>query len=114
MRTKLLRVLTVAALLVSVGGADIASRATAAPGPISLALGRAAFWSGGYVESADVDLPGAAACEVETCFSYPLHVAAGGWRLRVAIDTPDRANEFELDLIDPSGAQVASASNAAQ
>ena len=114
MRTQLVRVLTVASLLASVGGADIAGRASAAPAPISLALGKAAFWAGGYVESADVDLPGAAACQVEQCFSYPLHVAAGGWRLRVAIDTPDRANEFELDLLDPTGTQVASASNPAQ
>jgi hypothetical protein len=37
-------------------------------------------------------------------------VASGGWRLRVALDTPLRSNQFELDVIDPSG-KVTSATN---
>ncbi|MBV8303901.1 MAG: hypothetical protein JOZ04_06805, partial [Acidimicrobiia bacterium] len=41
-------------------------------------------------------------------------VGPGGSRLRVAIDTPDRADVFELDLLDPSGSQVASQSNTGQ
>ena len=81
---------------------------------IRLALGDSAFWNGSYVESAVTDLPGDAACAVETCFEYPIKVAAGGSQLRVAIDTPDRSNQFELDLIDPSGTQVASRANTLQ
>jgi hypothetical protein len=113
-RAKLLRILTVATLLLVGGGAGVATTEAQARAPIALPLGEAAFWDGGYVQSADVDLPGAAACQVEQCFDYPLKVAAGGYRLRVAIDTPDRANEFELDLLDPSGSQVTSASNSGQ
>lgn len=81
---------------------------------IHLGLGQAAFWDGGYVPSAATDLPGAQACAVEQCFSYPIRVAAGGSRLRVAIDTPDRSNQFELDLLDPSGTQQASVANTGQ
>jgi hypothetical protein len=109
-----IRLLTVVSMLLVVGGAGVATHIAEAGPPIALPLGHAAFWDGGYVESANVDLPGAAACEVERCFIYPLQVAKGGYRLRVAIDTPDRANEFELDLLDPSGAQVASEANAGQ
>src|SRR4051794_30458160 len=77
-------------------------------------MGQPAFWAGASVTTAQTSLPGAEACQVEQCYSYALHVPAGGWRLRVAIDTPDRANEFELDLLDPHGVQQASASNTAQ
>jgi hypothetical protein len=99
-----------AALLIGLGPA--VSHAT--PGglaSIHLSLGEAAFWNGGYVEDAHTHLPAAAACQVETCFDYPIKVAAGGSRLRVALDTPDRSTEFELDLVDPSGAVQATASN---
>src|SRR5207302_6716564 len=113
-RAKLLRILTATTLLLVAGGAGVATTEAIARAPIDLPLGQAAFWNGGYVQSADTDLPGAEACQVEQCYSYPLKVAQGGWRLRVAIDTPDRANEFELDLLDPSGIQVTSVSNPAQ
>ena len=90
--------------------------AEAQPGlhAISLHVGGAAFWNGGYVETAVTDLPGEEACAVEQCFEYPIRVAAGGSSLRVAIDTPDRSNQFELDLLDPSGTQQASAANTLQ
>lgn len=105
----------VLAVVMVVVGADISAVAARAASPIvSLAVGQSAFWDGGYVESAYTNLPGAAACQIERCFEYPLKVAAGGWRLRVAIDTPDRSSEFELDLLDPHGNQIASASNSGQ
>ena len=97
----------IAALLVPLG-----ARAASRP-PIVLAKGAAAFWSGGYVEDANTHLPGAAACSVIKCFEFPLKVAAGGWRLRVALDTPARYTQFELDLLDPHGTQVASVNNPA-
>lgn len=102
----------VVALGAAGGATGVAARASSTA--ITLPVGQAAFWDGGYVQSASTDLPGAAACQVEHCFDYSLHVAAGGSRLRVAIDTPDRSNEFELDLVDPHGTQAASASNPAQ
>jgi hypothetical protein len=90
--------------------------ATAAPAlpAIRLDVGSSAFWNGGYVESEVAGLAGPQACAVVHCFTYPIHVTAGGAMLRVAIDTPDRSNQFELDLLDPSGSQVASRSNTAQ
>ena len=100
--------------VLSLGGLAAATAAKASPPTLQLGLGKSLFWNGGYVDSSDVDLPGSVACQVEQCFSYPVMVAKGGWRLRVAIDTPDRANDFELDLIDPSGTQVASQSNSGQ
>src|SRR5437764_153963 len=60
------------------------------------------FWQGPTVPSGDV--PGAAACGVTgSCYVWPLRVAGGGWRLRVALDTPLRSNTFELDVVDPTG-----------
>src|SRR5437763_9834503 len=78
-----------------------------------LAVGYSLFWDGAYVEDSRTHLPGAVACQAVTCFDYPLAVSEGGWRLRVAIDTPDRSTQFELDLLDPAGSQVASATNPA-
>lgn len=107
------RALLGAALLVS--GSGLTAMATRAATPtMQLGMGQADFWDGAYVATAYTDLPGAAACQVQQCYEYPVRVAAGGYRLRVAIDTPDRANEFELDLLDPGGNQVATATNAGQ
>jgi lysyl oxidase len=82
--------------------------------PIELRVGQAAFWNGAYVLDQHTQLPGTASCAVSTCYDYPVQVAAGGWRLRVALDTPDRSNQFELDLIDPSGTVRAAANNPLQ
>src|SRR5436190_934190 len=76
-----------------------------------LAVGSSLFWDGGYVEDLRTHLPGVVACQAVTCLDYPLAVSEGGWRLRVAIDTPDRSTQFELDLLDPEGNEVASATN---
>ena len=113
MRSRWPRFVLVGCLVLTTGASALTARATPTP-LITLTLGHPAFWSGAYVPSAQTPLSGAEACQVEQCYSYALHVPAGGWRLRVAIDTPDRANEFELDLLDPHGVQQASESNAAQ
>ena len=79
--------------------------------PVSLSVGAAAFWNGGYVDSAQTtDLPDAVACASTRCYSWTMRVAPQGWRLRVALDTPSRANTFTLELIDPNGVLVATAS----
>ncbi|MFN2539693.1 MAG: lysyl oxidase family protein [Mycobacteriales bacterium] len=113
MPSKPLRLVLAAALTLSTVSLLKASAQPAVPA-IHLTVGDSAFWNGSYVESAVTDLPGEQACAVEQCFTYPLKVAGGGSQLRVAIDTPDRSNQFELDLLDPSGTQQASVSNTLQ
>jgi hypothetical protein len=93
------------------GGGTVTSSAAPPAVAIQLPVGKAAFWNGGYVTDQHTHLPGAAACEVVSCFDYPLQVAAHGWRLRVALDTPDRSSQFELDIVDPSGTVQATATN---
>src|SRR3954447_22950132 len=89
-------------------GGGVTAVATRASSPVAtLTVGKSAFWNGAYVASAVADVPGAAACAVEQCYEYPLVVGGSGSRLRVAIDSPDRTDVDELDLVDPSGAQVA-------
>ena len=112
MRSRWIRILSLVAVLGATAGFAVTSEAV--PPTISLGVGQTAFWDGGYVASADTTLPADEACQVEQCYQYPLHVVAGAWRLRVAIDVPDRSNEFELDLIDPTGVQQASATNPGQ
>lgn len=113
MRIRPMRIAAVVAGTLTAIGLLQASAAPALPS-IRLGVGSSAFWNGGYVESAATGLAGSAACAVEQCFTYPIQVAPGGSLLRVAIDTPDRSNQFELDLLDPSGTQVASQANTAQ
>jgi hypothetical protein len=87
-------------------------RAEALSPVATLKVGGFAFWKGGYVGDRVVSrLPAAQACAVTTCWTFPVEVKPGGWRLRVAIDTPSREDSFELDVLDPSGAQQASATN---
>src|SRR3954452_9331369 len=77
---------------------------TAAPtaADIPLSVGAFRFWKGATVASGNVRDP--AQCGVTgPCFSWPLQVAPGGKRLRVALDTPMRSDTFELDVIDPAG-----------
>lgn len=112
LRRRTLSAALATATLATIGVLHAASSST--PPTIHLTVGRDAFWNGSYVESAATGLAGSAACAVETCFTYPIKVAAGGSVLRVAIDTPDRSNEFELDLLDPSGTQVTSQANSGQ
>src|SRR4051812_35747698 len=70
--------------------------------PIALSVGGARFWLGGQIDSGNVQNP--ALCDVVApCPTFELHLAAGGTRLRVAYDTPQRTNSFELDLTGPDG-----------
>lgn len=71
---------------------------------ITLAVGQARFWPGAHVDDGSTTAP----------FSYALHLAGGGARLRVAIDSPSRDNQFTVDVINPHGATAASASNSNQ
>ena len=101
-------------VVVALGGLALPAAARAAsPQPVAW-LGRdgSVFWDGGYVENADVpSVAGSDQCGTGgPCFSYPLGVAEPGWRLRVAIDIPSRDDSFDVELFDPGGSQVASAS----
>ena len=79
-----------------------ADTAPPAAGDAPLAVGAFRFWKGATVESGDVQDP--STCGVTgPCYTWPLKVASGGERLRVALDTPMRSNTFELDVVDPSG-----------
>jgi hypothetical protein len=107
-----LRVLLGCSALLAAGATALASAAPASsPAMITLPVGKVAFWNGSYVTDQHTHLPGTAACAVVSCFDYPIAVAKGAWRLRVALDTPDRSTQFELDLIDPAGTVQATASN---
>jgi hypothetical protein len=78
-----------------------------ADAPPADALYAGVFWDGTTVASGDV--PDPSLCGTAgPCFNYRLHMPGRGARLRVAIDIPMRDDTFELDLLDPSGKQVAS------
>lgn len=78
----------------------------------TLRVGGHVFWDGGYVGDRVVSkLPAEQTCALVTCWAFPLSVAAGGHRLRVAIDTPAREDSFEIDVLDPAGVQRATATN---
>jgi hypothetical protein len=71
-------------------------------GPIPLGVGDSHFWLGGQIASGDVADP--SLCDVVApCPTFELQLAGGGTRLRVAYDTPERTNSFELELTSPSG-----------
>ncbi|MEA3019072.1 MAG: hypothetical protein QOI47_596 [Actinomycetota bacterium] len=92
-------------VLVALMGLVAAVPALAASPSISLGLNGSKFWDGGFVVGGPTDT---------TTFSYPLSLAAGGARLRVAIDTPSREDTFQVDLLDPKGAVQGTASNSNQ
>jgi hypothetical protein len=73
---------------------------------LKLTLGRAVFWPGVHFESAAVSDD--AACTTATCPTYPLTLAGGAARLRVAIDNPVRSDTWTLEVLDPSGKVVGS------
>jgi len=75
----------------------------------ALGTGDARFWQGPTVADGEVRDPSLCGTAAGPCFSWPLTVATGGGRLRVAIDTPMRSNTFDLELVDPSGATAGSA-----
>lgn len=65
--------------------------------PLPLALDGAQFWKAGTFDGAD-------------SATFALEIEPGGRRLRVAYDTPARDDSFDLELVDPQGAVVATAS----
>jgi hypothetical protein len=79
-----------------------ADTAPPAASDLSLPPGGFRFWQGPTVPGGYV--PSAAQCGISgPCYTWQLPVAKGGWRLRVALDTPMRTNAFELDVVDPAG-----------
>ena len=74
----------------------------------SLGVGDSTFWPGAFVASARVHDP--SACNVEgPCFDYPIRVReAGAKALRVALDSADETNGWQLRLLDPGGHEIAS------
>jgi hypothetical protein len=74
---------------------------------LRVAHGAPVFWA--HPTPITGDVARADACTPETCPTWPLEVAAGGRRLRVGVDTPSREDGFQVQLVDPSGTQRASA-----
>jgi hypothetical protein len=96
-----LRTALFAALLTLVLAAPVAAE-TPPSEPIALSVGDARFWLGGQIDSGNVQNP--ALCDVVApCPTFELHLAGGGTRLRIAYDTPQRTNSFELDVTGPDG-----------
>lgn len=69
----------------------------------ALSEGKAAFWNGDYVLQSRI--PDPSLCGIAgQCFDYHLDLlSSGGQVLRVALSTPDDANNWEVQVIDPSG-----------
>jgi hypothetical protein len=74
---------------------------------ISLQANQRAFWEGSLTATAP--RPVACAAIEGACATYMLEVKDAAWRLRVALDRPSSAGELSLALIDPSGAEHATA-----
>jgi hypothetical protein len=83
-------------------GSLFATSVNAGPAVRALPVDSALFWDGGFVESGTDP------------FEFPLDVAPGGARLRVAIDTPSREDTFTVELVSPGGSVAATAENANQ
>src|SRR6267378_892079 len=86
------------------------SAAAAGPVVASVNQGQPAFWSGAFVPNARVSDP--SLCGIQgPCFDYGIRVVPTKAKvLRVAIDTPDDSNGWELRLLDPSGHEAATGS----
>ena len=89
-------------VLVALLGVAAAVPAFAATPSMSLAVGGSRFWNGGFVESGSAP------------FEFPIDIAAGAARLRVAVDTPSREDSFRMDLVDPKGVLKGTAENSNQ
>ncbi|MDP3857611.1 MAG: lysyl oxidase family protein [Stagnimonas sp.] len=77
-----------------------------------LGLDQAVFWDGGTL---DGNVQNAALCGTAgECPSYSLSIVHGGARLRVGIDSPVRSNTFAVEILDASGAVLASDENSNQ
>jgi hypothetical protein len=94
------------ALTLGVSAAPAAAKDVVA----SLGAGQSAFWAGGFATNERV--PDAGLCSLAgRCFDYGLRVtSANADVLRVAVETSDDSNGWELRLLDPAGRQVADGS----
>ena len=85
---------------------------TATPGAQPTRSSAPSIWNGIFWDGTTVsgEVKDSHLCDTQAgpCLTYPLDVPAGGARLRVALDTPQRTNTFNVDLIDPSGSVVTS------
>src|SRR4051812_29496393 len=94
---------TLAVLLALAGLFAVPITAHAADPPVArLGVGQSVFWSGRFVESGHVEddnLCGTAG----PCIDYALDLARAGYRLRVAIDQPNRENTWTVTVYGPTG-----------
>jgi hypothetical protein len=113
------RVLALLALLVALPGSAPAADLNVV-GAVN--LGERLFWYGGYVDGAvehSLPVSNVAAvdrCEqIGPCFTFALDVLdAGAANLRIALDTPARDDGFQVNVLGPTGAVVASMANGNQ
>jgi hypothetical protein len=103
-----LAVLTVIVVtLVWAGGAALAAGSQQVG---SLGSGQSLFWSGTFVNNARVSDPSLCGAQ-GPCFDYTVNVrGAHATVLRVALRTADDSNGWQVELIDPSGQEVANGS----
>ena len=95
------RALSMLACLLVLGAGTSSAVADAEPRSFTLAPGGTAFWSG----------PGGAAPDCgPACWTYTITVTEPAYRLRVGIDRPILGNVWRMELVDPSGSTVGSAS----
>lgn len=102
------------AMTIAIASAGGASSALAA-GPVEhvghLNVGQHRFWDGARVtadESSAALAAGNAGCDaLKPCWEYAMDLAAGGHRLRVALDQYQVADVFDLEIRDPLGRLVA-------
>jgi hypothetical protein len=96
----------VACVLMSAG---VPAQAAGTPAVGSLSTGHSVFWQGGYVDNEE-RVPDPSLCGVTgPCFDYTVDVhSVGAKNLRVALQSADESNNWDVVLISPSGKQVAS------
>jgi hypothetical protein len=83
-------------------GAQVATARDHDANAIRLTRGKAVFIDGPHIVRAS-----GRTCGSPNCHAYRLDIAPGGWRLRIGIDHVDHHDEFALQLLDPSGSEVA-------
>lgn len=96
-----------AAAAIAAASPVLTPTARAADTGLKLMLGDAVFWNGVHIARGSVSSD--ATCSASTCPRFPLTIAAGAARLRVAIDNPNRQNTWTLEVLDPKGDVASSA-----
>ena len=106
------RLLIGALLVIATSIPVLAGNAAESGSTVSLSVGQAKFWDGGYVPSAlTTELPDSVACGHTKCFTWHIKIPGQGYRLRAAMETPSREDTFTIELADPSGAIIDSRSD---